>query len=92
MQTGKIRLYRGPLDGKVLKDSPYFGSSHIVMHYTPRYKRGSKKWYEHRSAQWDNFNTGIISPMDYRRVIYRRTNYMHPDGSIFYEWDQPRKS
>jgi len=87
----KIRLYRGPFDGKVIHMSGSLDS--IVMMYRPKYKPGSKQWKKY----WSEFGvysnpTEPINEMSMmsQTVRYQRTRHTHPDGAVFYEWDQPR--
>jgi hypothetical protein len=78
----KIRLYRGPHDGKVLNG--YFGNTEFID--GPR-KMTREQKYEWRGYQIDNSMYGspeLTWPMI--RAEYRRTNCQHPDGSVFYEW------
>src|SRR6266542_5997479 len=87
--TVRIRLWRGPLDGQVKTMS--HPDSTIQINYLPRYKKGSKKWYEQRTQ----FNPyAMATPNDpfpiatsmSTTALYIKTGYVHPDGSLFYEW------
>jgi len=86
----KIRLWRGPLDGRVVVAS--FGNVAIVS--------GPKKMSRKKLAEWrhnQEWRAGGMGfyvrghrPMvecEYRRVTLA-SNFpsMHPDGSVFYEY------
>lgn len=82
----KVRLYRGPFDGKVLKN--WSGGSTIVLNGI---KKVSKK--ERYRQFMDRKPTDQIFPDVFTVTgVYYATPFMHPDGSRFYEWDKPRKT
>lgn len=88
----KIRLYRGPHDGKVIEG--YFGNSTIID--GPK-KMTRKQRYEFErdainSHYWRD-NTMTMAPQYPQvRAEYVRTHFQHPDGSIFYEWTGKSKT
>ena len=105
---GKIRLYRGPFDGKVM-DLPEAGRNTIVIAGPKPMSR--KQRYEWEREQYMNFpydfvmsKSGKIQKQLNPRFPQVTANYRlcmdfvrgisiplrHPDGSLFYEWDQPR--
>jgi hypothetical protein len=82
----KVRLYRGPFDGKVVN---WRGGSTLVLNGTKRMTREQRMKEIHKYS----FTTGQgFAYPDTMRVtaVYRQTPYIHPDGSVFYEWDKPR--
>ena len=86
----KIRLYRGPFDGKVLKDQP--SNYHLMVVDKKRMSR--KQQWEYRKRVADNWhfagNTldggSLFISAPYIQAEYARTRFEHPDGSVFYEW------
>jgi len=80
----KIRLYRGPHDGKVIGGQS--GAYHIM--WTDKKKMSRKQRHEWLATRWqpvaDGFSMAPMHPMV--TAEYQRTKYQHPDGSIFYEW------
>ena len=79
----KIRLYRGPADGKVFHID-YPGNSVAIT--VPK-KMSHKQRWEFVT------NQPLYSHEPYPMIksYYVRTNFRHPDGSVFYEWEQPRR-
>lgn len=86
----KIRLYRGPFDGKVLN-----GNFAIHAIVTGDKKLTREQQYEWRAKMIDsnNFmsmtNGGKFNMLPSRpqvRAEYSQTRFQHPDGSVFYEW------
>ena len=87
----KIRLYRGPLDGKVMHTDRV--SNQLIIHYTPKYKKGSDKWFEQQQGYARYMTTGPHNEVEiprYMQTVYYRTRYQHPDGSVFYEWENSK--
>lgn len=93
----KIRLYRGPFNGKVF-DSPDAGKKEILI-------SGIKPMTRRQRYDWDreymkNIATFPATVPRYPRVTAAYAICLdsameplrHPDGSIFYEWTYPRKS
>lgn len=74
----KVRFYRGPMDGKVreVKDNEYT----IVV----AFRKKNAPLYMDPS---DNYS---LVPVAYGKHLYNRTRHTHPDGSVFFEWDQPK--
>ncbi len=85
----KIRLYRGPADGKVMEGN--FGY-HILVDGPKKMTREQQYQYRERMMNSAGFNTtngGLLRMWPDRPLIraeYQRTQFRHPDGSIFYEW------
>jgi hypothetical protein len=81
----KIRLYRGPFDGKILNQTA--GTS-LYMAGPKKMSRKQKyewaaKQYKDSSQRWNHFAPAYpIVEAEYRLVHGCR----HPDGSYFYEW------
>ena len=86
-ETIRIRLWRGPCDGKVLKFDHNPGHT-VQVTFKPRYKRGSDKWYEQMRGYIHDPNEPLRPSlaMMYKTALYMRTGFYHPDGSIFYEY------
>lgn len=77
----KVRFYRGPANGKVCEASePMFSFNVAVLNHKNL----------NANANFWNANIEFGSPQ-HRTARYLRTNFHHPDGSIFYEWDKPRR-
>lgn len=84
----KIRLWRGPCDGRVLTRD--YASSTILVRYRKKHKRGSDAWYKdmQEGISYAHLDPkGEIILPDNMQAVYHKTGYQHPDGSIFYEWD-----
>lgn len=75
----KVRFYRGPWDGKTKEVADH---EHVVLVSTMNQKFLFEELF-------DSSNPTAVAPT-YKTYRYRRTNYMHPDGSVFFEWDKPR--
>lgn len=86
----KIRLYRGPLDGKVLEGN--YGYNEIILGLK---KLTREQKYEWRAKLLNNYSyVGTVqgggslsmtqAPMV--QAEYQQTRLHHPDGSVFYEW------
>lgn len=82
----KVRLYRGPFDGKVIKD--WQGGSHLVLNGMRKLTR-KQRWERFKKLQEDWKPDQNIFP-DHISAVYVRTSFVHPDGSVFYEWERPR--
>lgn len=77
----KIRLYRGPFDGKVME---WDGGRDVML-------AGPKKMTrKQRYAQFAKATTHDNLMFTHVTARYVRTTFVHPDGSVFYEWDKPR--
>ena len=76
----KVRFYRGPMDGKVREARD--DMSVIQVQYTPKAKEKYRYW-----NPADNY-----APVEVwaQSTLYRRTRFVHPDGSVFFEWDKPK--
>lgn len=72
----KVRFYRGPLNGHVRMVADH---QHVIEFARP--VKFSKKT--------ERVDFEAVLGVRYDR--YYRTRYMHPDGSVFFEWDQPRR-
>jgi hypothetical protein len=114
----KVRLYRGPADGKVywIPDS----QNEIVIEHLRKPKKkkkvvfdnsyltpGNNTWSTTYSTNITVTNSGVFNsngpvfvtplnddssiPLDTEKLVYRKTRHTHPDGSIFFEWDKPRR-
>jgi len=101
MRYNKIRLYRGPFDGKVL-DHRDAGRNEIVLRGTKPMTRKQK--YEFQRDLYASTAYNPYQPLDHQlpivtaryRIVMMFANGVsvpcqHPDGSLFYEWDQPRR-
>ena len=75
----KARFYRGPWDGKVraIADDQYL----IVVAVDNR-----------KNIPYDWTPPSYVGDLSIRKHIYRKTRHTHPDGSVFFEWDQPKGS
>jgi hypothetical protein len=71
----KARFYRGPWDGKVKDLDP--SMTRIVVAHPPK------------MSFFDELMEPSM-PMVIKKTMYTRTNHTHPDGSVFYEWDQKK--
>lgn len=89
----KVRLYRGPFDGKVLYGQT--GGYHILV--TDKKKMSRKQLMDYRMRVMDNMtyigtdpkNTSAYYMAPAHPMVtaeYARTQFVHPDGSVFYEW------
>lgn len=90
----KVRLYKGPANGKVIAD--WRGGDHLIW-------EGPKKMSREELHRWlsENYNHTYDLSMDNAlprvRAIYRivywwgpggtKLPLQHPDGSIWYIWD-----
>lgn len=75
----KARLYRGPMDGKTLtlaKQEQVILVDQLADELQP--------------YDWSGVAANHPITPNVVRLQYRRTQHTHPDGSVFYEWDQPR--
>lgn len=73
----KVRLYRGPGDGKkflVPDNSQYCEIESLA---------------EDPRDTWQRDQALTVNTV---RSTYVRTTHTHPDGSVFFEWDRPRGS
>jgi hypothetical protein len=78
----KVRLYRGPFDGKVM-NQPAGTSLYIAG---PK-KMSRKQKYEWMRDQQNYSYLGQIRPYPMVEAEYRLVHgCRHPDGSYFYEW------
>lgn len=84
----KVRLYRGPFDGKVVEHR----GGPLIM-------QGTKKMTRKQQHEWLSSAPPFSAP-PYVRAIYQPVYLSingvtmpatHPDGSVFYEWDSPRR-
>lgn len=100
----KIRLYRGPLNGKVF-DHRDAGADTIVIRAHKPMSRRERYGYDRERFM----NTAAFDPTRFQYpVITERYNLVmrpvdtengnivavplyHPDGSLFYEWANPRR-
>lgn len=81
----KIRLYRGPFDGRVIKEG-FHGNTTLI---TGMKKLSREKQFEFRQQKMDSQNyymTGNLQPAPMVQAEYIKTQFIHPDGSVFYEW------
>lgn len=82
----KVRLYRGPFDGKVIKDWDGRRELYVAGPKKLSRKERMKQWKQYNNAApWNDTIT-----MSHVSALYIATNFVHPDGSVFYEWNQPR--
>ena len=101
--TKKIRLYRGPFNGKVM-EHPSAGANEITirgpkpMTRKQRYE-WEREWYMNGPFDYIMNAQGQFKSNSLRAFPQVTANYKicigpghfplrHPDGSIFYEWDQ----
>ena len=72
----KVRFYRGPMDGKtrLARDD--------VFVITTTHLNTKGLWAE------DDSDPNLLTRSSLH--IYRRTPYVHPDGSVFFEWEKPK--
>lgn len=82
----KVRLYRGPFDGKVIKDWDGRRELYVAGPKRMSKRERMKQWQNQQRGEWDLVNFNHMS------ALYIATNFVHPDGSVFYEWNQPRRS
>lgn len=75
----KIRLYRGPFSGRVYNIRP--DDDRILLSKQPN----------HFAARSDRFGAFPDEPIKVDYYTYVRTRHSHPDGSIYFEWDKPRR-
>lgn len=104
----KVRLYRGPFDGKVMEHTAA-GANEIRIVGPKRMSRKQRYEWEreqYMNRPYDYFvldKSGRVTPSQRNGFPHVVVNYKicigpghvpmrHPDGSIFYEWDQPRGS
>jgi hypothetical protein len=71
----KVRFYRGPWDGKV---------KHMADHMIDVRVAVPINNYVASSV------TSPTAPITINQTRYVRTKHTHPDGSVYFEWDQPR--
>jgi hypothetical protein len=83
MSTMRARLYRGPFNGKVME---WDGRREL---YVSGSKRMSRKQRYERFMKAATAEDGLIYST-HTSEMYVRTGYVHPDGSIFYEWSRPK--
>lgn len=100
----KIRLYRGPFDGKVF-DHPRGGDNVITIIGPKPMTRKQRYEWEREQYQSQNFVFGMparvpevrenyeicIRTVNNTRGGYSEIVLTHPDGSIFYEWTKPKR-
>lgn len=105
----KIRLYRGPLNNKVLYVEDTKQSIDIEYLKKPKKKKvynqrpnNNMFWSGGTSSSTTINSTGLFnyqysvepvkeSFVDTETLTYVRTHYIHPDGSVFFEWKKPRR-
>jgi len=75
----KVRLYRGPQDGKVLDLDP---TETMVVTETLA--------DELHMYDWNTDGTYPTVAPKTVRAHYRRTQHTHPDGSVYFEWTMPK--
>jgi hypothetical protein len=71
----KVRLYRGPADGKIV---------HIPDQ--------ENYWLVESLADPINYYSDDLSEIRSIKSVYRRTHHTHPDGSVYFEWDKPKRT
>jgi hypothetical protein len=73
----KIRMYRGPMDGKVQFVPPKTVELMTVKAGIPLV------WVKEAKGSLEE----VIPMQTYR---YVKTKATHPDGSVYFEWDKPK--
>jgi hypothetical protein len=81
----RIRFYRGPMNGKV-KKFPTSKGNNVIKVAIPNTK---PNWVD---VPVDVFTGDIpfTAHKMYNEYYYRKTQHTHPDGSVYFEWDQPK--
>lgn len=86
----KVRLYRGPYNGKVMNVPN--GQTTIALSRADR--RSLANFYESMSPQatveFKNETYSIRMMGVNLNGHYYTAPAMHPDGSVYFEWDKPR--
>lgn len=82
----KARFYRGPWDGKIKTVPDHSYTWKVAIANT---KPG---WMDFPTDGYIGPDTIFPTHKMYNEYIYRRTNHTHPDGSVFFEWDQKKGS
>lgn len=77
----KVRLYRGPQDGKVYDIDPTQNVIVVSAVADP------SNLYQYGVDAGDTYPMVGLNTV---QCFYKRTKHTHPDGSVFFEWDKPR--
>jgi hypothetical protein len=72
----RIRFYRGPMDGKVHEGRD--DCTVVTVSNMPA--------LAFQNVQPGDYN----APVNMKNTNYYRTPHTHPDGSVFFEWGQPK--
>lgn len=88
----KIRLYRGPFNGKVM-EHPLAGRNEIgITGPKPMSRKQRHEWQWNQMRNHPYMVAAFPTIKAYYKICIGTGGFplRHPDGSIFYEWDNPR--
>lgn len=77
----KVRFYRGPWNGRTREVADH---EYVVIVNTMNRKTMFEELF-------NSNNPSAVMPT-YKTHRYYRTKHTHPDGSVFFEWDKPKRS